>query len=306
MIRRRPRYPDQEFPASMTTLSDSAIHLGLTLRDDFHRALLDASLRSLEDPYNSLRFNNFCSGFRELVRHVFNKLAPDEELKATSWYVPDKTARTGVTRAQRIAFVLHGGLSASRVEHLIGTEDAIAMRRALIKSFDLLNKFVHVNEDTFGLPPGDIEKYVDEACDALYGMLNLAQHARDALARAIESVVRDEVVTAAIATTIETIDIIATHHSIEGVLVDCVRVVRIGSERIEYLATGTVAVELQWGSARERNKGEGAVASERFPFVCKFSSSIDDPDQLEMSPDGVKVDDKAWFGLDEDDDPMLD
>lgn len=57
------------------------------------------------------RLNNFSTAFRELVRHVFDNLAPDEEIKKCDWYKPEPTSRTGVTRAHRVGFVIHGGIA---------------------------------------------------------------------------------------------------------------------------------------------------------------------------------------------------
>src|SRR3546814_14972169 len=69
----------------------SDLKLKPRLATDFQRKLLAATMQSIQDVSNPLRLNNFSASFRELFRHVLVKLAPDDQVIATSWFVPDRS-----------------------------------------------------------------------------------------------------------------------------------------------------------------------------------------------------------------------
>src|SRR3546814_17201807 len=72
------------------------------LATGFQRKLLAATMHSSQDVSNPLRLNNCSASFRELFRHVLVELAPDDQVIATSWFVPDVTNGGRVTRAQKV------------------------------------------------------------------------------------------------------------------------------------------------------------------------------------------------------------
>lgn len=76
----------------------------------FERPLLDAAIANLDAP-GPLCFNNFSYALRELLRHVLHRLAPDEQVRACSWFKADESAKSGITRAQRATYAIQGGLS---------------------------------------------------------------------------------------------------------------------------------------------------------------------------------------------------
>src|SRR3546814_727501 len=80
---------------------------------------------------------------------ILVELAPDDQVIATSWFVPDVTNGGRVTRAQKVNYVVHAGLDPAYVEAELGI-DVAAERAGLIKTIDRLSKFAHVNEDSFG------------------------------------------------------------------------------------------------------------------------------------------------------------
>ena len=278
----------------MTSIDDLRPHL----LDNFQRQLLDASARGLLDEDNPLRLNHFSASFRELVRHVFDKLAPDVDVKLCSWFVPDPTSQTGVTRGHRASYVLHGGLSLDYATHTLGV-DVEGERKALVKAVDKLSKFTHVNPSTFGLPSDEVTRYVDSACEALRDLLVSAQMARETLGSSLEAQIHNQVVMAAISETILSVDEIATHHSVDEVYVDQVKVIRVGSAFVEFMAVGSVGVELQWGSNSDVGRGDGAVGSESFPMTCQLESSVDDPENVSAVEDTLCVDTSSWYGEDD-------
>lgn len=264
------------------------------LANDFQRRLLAATMQSVQEASNPLRLNNFSASFRELFRHVLVELAPDHQVMATSWFVPDAKNAGKVTRAQKVNYVVHGGLDPAYVEGELGI-DVAAERQALLKTIDRLNKFTHVNEDSFGSSPQDVEQHASAACEALRSFLDCADAARRLLCSRVEERVHEDVVSEAIGDTILSLDEIATHHCIDDVDVHQIEVTSMDHAEIQFIAYGSVGVQLQWGSNSDVRKGDGAVIQDSYPLTCKFNSKVDNPEELEMVEDSLCVDTSSWW-----------
>ena len=264
------------------------------LQTKFQRDLFEATLISVQALENPLRLNNFLTGFRELVRDVFEHLAPNEQIKQCSWFVPDTTSATGVTRAHRVSFVIHGGLTAKFAEEEMHI-DVLGEQKQLVKAVATFSKFTHVTPETFNLPTENVERYVSQACQALHGVLVAASDARRVLVDAIAEQIEEEVVAAVISETIMSVDEIASHHSVDEVEIDEIEVIWIGATEIQFLVHGSVGVELQWGSNSDIRHDNGAVMSESFPLSMKLRSSVDDPKSVEGVEDSLSVDTSDWY-----------
>lgn len=264
------------------------------LANDFQRNLLTATMQSVQETTNPLRLNNFSASFRELFRHVLVELAPDQQVAACSWFVPDAQNKGRVTRAQKVNFVVHGGLDPTYVQDELGI-DVIAERAALLRTIDKLNKFTHVNEETFGSSPEDVEQHVCAASEALQSFLDCAVEARKLLCRRVEEQVHDDVVSEAISETILSLDEISSHHCIEEVCVHEIELMSIDHSEIQFTAYGSVEVELQWGSNSDVRKGEGVVLRDYYPLTCKFTSKVGQPEELEVVESSLRVDTSSWW-----------
>lgn len=270
-------------------------HLGT----DFQRQLLDAAELSISAVDNPLRLNNFSTAFRELVRHVFDHLAPDEEIKKCEWYIPEPTSRTGVTRAHRVGFVIHGGIAPKYARDVLEI-DVDSERKRVVAAIDALSKFTHVNEATFGVPAGEVDARVADACAALQNVLETAAFTRKTLVAAIEYAVEKEVVHAVLQETVASVDEIASHHFIDDVSLDSLHVLRIGATEIEFVAHGTLEVELQWGSNSDIRNDLGAVGNDSFPLTLRLVSPVGAPGEVEAVEDTLVVDTSDWFEHDAD------
>lgn len=101
---------------------------------------------------------------------MFDHLAPDDEVKRCTWYKPEPSSKTGVTRAHRVGFVIHGGISPDYARDELDV-DIDTERKSLITAIDALSKFTHVNPATFKLPANEVETHVADACAALENVL---------------------------------------------------------------------------------------------------------------------------------------
>jgi len=100
------------------------------LTTDFERKIFDASMQNLADASNPLRTSNFAYALRELSRHFLHRLAPDDSITKCNWYVPyhNQLGKEVITRAQRIQFAVHGGLSESFVTNTLDVDlDGVAL-----------------------------------------------------------------------------------------------------------------------------------------------------------------------------------
>lgn len=270
-------------------------HLGT----DFQRQLLDAAALSINALDNPLRLNNFSTAFRELVRHVFDHLAPDEEIKKCEWYESEPTSRTGVTRAHRVGFVIHGGIAPAYARSVLDI-DIDSERKRVVTAIDELSKFTHVNPATFGVAAGEVDARVADACTALQNVLETADFARKTLVAAIEYAVEKEVVHTVLQETVASVDEIASHHFIDEVSLDNVHVLRIGATEIEFVAHGTLEVQLQWGSNSDVRNDLGAVGSDSFPLTLHLVSPVTAPGEVEAVAGTLVVDTSDWFEYDTD------
>ena len=59
-------------------------------------------MQSVQEASNPFRLNNFSASFQELFPHILVELAPDLEVKSTSWFQPDDRNANKVTRAQQV------------------------------------------------------------------------------------------------------------------------------------------------------------------------------------------------------------
>nr|WP_276595199.1 hypothetical protein [Roseateles albus] len=264
------------------------------MANEFQRMLLAASLQSAREDSNPLRLNNFSASFRELFRHILVGLAPERSVSACMWFEPDPLAKGKVTRSQKVAFVIHGGLDPEYVTDELGI-DIAAERKGLLKCIDRLNKFTHVNEDSFGSAPEEVEKQVLDACEALESFLDCADEARRLLCSRVEERIHDDVVSEAIGDTIQSLDELATHHCIEDVDVYEVEITLLDHEKIHFTAHGSVGVQLQWGSNSDVRRDEGAVIQDSYPLTCQFFSRVAEPEQLEVVQNSLCVDTSSWW-----------
>lgn len=221
-------------------------------------------------------------------------LAPDQQVESCRWFKRDPTARGKATRAQKVSFVVHGGLDPAYVQNELGI-DVEQERAALLRTIDRLSKFTHVNEQSFGSPAEVVERQVLEACRAMASFLDCADEARKLLCDRVEARVHDDVVGEAISETILSVDEIASHHSVEHVEVEQVHVTAIDHEAIAFTAYGYLEVELQWGSNSDVRRGDGAVINDSYPLTCKFVSKVSAPEDIEVVEDSLCVDASSWW-----------
>ena len=263
------------------------------LEGGFEEALFSAALENLEDRGNPLRFNNFAYAMRELVRHVMARLAPDNEVRACSWYKEETDRLNGISRRQRVYYAVQGGLSDEYVADELGLEVGQIHRR-LRDSIDNLSKHTHIEEATFNLSDAEVDRFVNQTLAAVTDLFQTISECRTALVEAFNEKLDASVVSAAISETILSIDELATHHCIDAVYTEQVHISQIDANFIHFSAEGTVECELQWGSNSDLRRGDGATLEQAFPFNCELTSPVDNPGAIVAEENAFVADTSSW------------
>lgn len=268
--------------------------LRAALKEEFHRNLFDASVQSLGDTTNKLRLTNFLTGIRELVREILHFYASDEEVKACGWFVPDKTSRNGITRQHRMSYIVHGGiapdLASSRLNISVSHEC-----KALVKALDICSKYTHVTEKTFAASPEDVDTYAVQTTEALLGFIMAVEAAHSNLTDAVISKVEHHVFEQIIVETISDVDELATHHSIDEVTVETVKIEDLNSEEIHFVAVGYIGVLLQYGSDSDVRNDIGTVTWDSYPLTMTFISSVKNPTLVVPVPGSLSIDTSSFY-----------
>lgn len=264
------------------------------LVDDFARNLFVGAQRVLADHENPVRLHMFASTVRELFSYTLHSLAPDEEVKACTWFERDPNTDK-LTRRQRLMYAIQGGLDPDFVSDtlLLEIDDMCA---GVIRAIDELSRFTHVRPDTLVTDAAEIAAHGERTLFALADFVDDMSDCRAAIASALEAHVHDAVFEAVSAETLPELDEISSHYSIEEHYVDDIVIIRINSEWIYMDVKGSVSVGLQWGSNSDIRNDMGAVAEETFPFNAGLKAPAGDPTQVETDEDGpAAVDTSSWW-----------
>jgi hypothetical protein len=259
----------------------------------FERELYATAHRNLIDSENNLRLNNFAYAMRELMRHVLHRLAPTESVVQCPWYHNKIDKPNVVTRRQRAHFAVQGGLSDVYVQDVLHLETE-SIHRSLVQAIDGLSKLTHIEETVFGLSDADVAAHVQVTEDAVAALCSEIYSCRQQIITALWEQIDGTVIDEVLRETLQAIDEITAHYSIEEVYTHRVEIIEIAHDEIVFSATGSIATELQWGSNSDIRRGDGAVLSKSFPFTCYLRSPVDDPTQVEAREDGLLVDTRSW------------
>lgn len=260
----------------------------------FEAALVKAAFDNLEVP-GPLRFNNFGYSLRELLRHVFHRLAPDKSVQQCVWFNPAPTLRAGITRADRAKYMLQGGLSDHFVREILDIEVPPVIR-IISTAFETLNKFTHINPETFNLSVAETAARATECLTATSSLINSIGTCRNAVLKNLAAAVDQHLLDEAIADVINELDEIATHYLIDGIYTDSSEVTDIGPKGLSIKVEGSVGVEFQYGSSSDVRNDIGTVVSDSFPFSATARVAFVRPLGTKTKISNFKVDTSAWFG----------
>lgn len=273
--------------------------ISLLTETDFEKDLLDAAFDSLEAQENPLRFNNFANGIRELSRHILRRLAPDEEVLACVWYRNEiKGRENGITRRQRVKFIMHGGISDEIVKGRLKIEIEDVLNH-LGDAIELLNTHVHIEPETFGIDDLALERHVAMTSQAFLAIHQKIGEVRKDVERRLERRAHREIRKHTVHEHIDDLGELSTHYFVEDEEVDNVSLLEIGSKEMVFSVTGSFDVRQQFGSNRDVDDDTGLVLNEVLPFNAVIVSSVLTMPERDIEIRSIKVDSAPELSEDE-------
>lgn len=243
--------------------------------ESFERPLFVACLNNFNTRGNPLRFNNFATSIRELIRHALRRLAPDANVQDCSWY-ENVTKKEGIiARGERITYALQGGLDDEFVEKTLGLNVG-RLKKNLIDAIDELSKYTHVGPETFDLSDEECDQRAAAALAALEAFRKSISSSKSAVVEAIGEKLEDSIVGEVLADSLDAVGELATHFTVEEVYVHGLRITSIDDQFIHAHASGSLSVGLQWGSNSDLRNDLGAEGEESFPLEVDLTVDLND------------------------------
>ncbi|RYH00335.1 MAG: hypothetical protein EON58_00525 [Alphaproteobacteria bacterium] len=262
-------------------------------KDKFFDTVLEGCFRVGRDRDNPLRGNFVASGLREAVGHVLHNLAPDEAVRACVWFVQTTDTKT-VTRQQRASYIVKAGLPDDFVSDTLGI-DVRDYTNPLIKVMDGLNKATHVRADTILAKGWKIRAMIQDVLLGLDQLLQAANENREAVTHAVADVMQEAVFEKLISETIDELDELSTHTTVDGHNIDSVNVTKLDSHEISYRVEGEVEVELQYGSSSDIRNDIGHVQDGSYPYVVTVTCSVAKPMAIRADDLNIRVDNRSFY-----------
>lgn len=264
----------------------------------FESRLYEAAVRNLQDTENRLRFNNFAYAMRELSRHFLKRLAPDDQVVKCTWY-RNVTGEVGkLARSERASFAVHGGLAEEFVRKKLKI-DLKSMNKRLKETIDALSKYTHIEENVFNLSPSDIDHLVAETTETFAEFFETIKRCRDEIANELNEAIGRAAFQEIIMNAVPGMDELSTHQYVDDIYIDDAEVTAIDCKTVYLEVSGTLYVELQYGSGSDVRKGEGTTIDDSFPFACKMTCPTSDPSGKTLQLQGrLKANFDSFYGLD--------
>lgn len=259
----------------------------LYLKTEFEESLFNASIAYLNHVNDPLRFNSFSYSMREIYRHVLARLSPEEEIINCSWFKPE-TDNGKSTRKQKLKYAVQGGLGDDYVIDELGI-DIDEFWKPIGKSQDLLSKYTHINENTFNISSEDCEKNSDEVLCSLLSIFTLISGTREEIYSRIYEHINEELISNFAYTAMEGIDILSNNSYVEDFEIGDYKILDINSMTIYIEAMGIANVSLNYGSGEDETE-----LNTDFPFNLTCSSSVENPDDIELVSDDINIDISNW------------
>lgn len=261
--------------------------------DRFLKTVLRGCIKVGKQKNNPIRGNFVAAGLREAVNHIIHKLAPDDEVRGCGWFIQAEDTDT-VTRKQRAIYIIKGGLPNEFVKQELQIEvgpDA----KALADMINGLNRSTHVRPNTILAGGAPVRRLFHDVLDAVDALLDAAEDSRSAVREAVASALHNGVFERLISETIQELDELSTHTTVDHHWIDAIEVEDINSETIRYEVAGTVAVELQYGSDSDVRADIGFRTMDSYPYEATVTCAVTNPLSVDPGDIELKVDNSSFF-----------
>jgi len=257
------------------------------------KKLVKGVMRVARDKKNPIRGNLVASGLREIIGHILHSLAPDDSVRECVWFVQARDTKT-VTRRQKAHYIVHAGLPEDFVKEVLKLE-MTDFTKPLLDAFDTLNKSTHVRSETIVCKGTVVREMIIEVFESLLDLLRAAADGREEIARATASVMQNAVFESLISETIQELDELSTHTTVDGHYIDTVEVRSLTATKLEYAITGQVEVELQYGSNSDVRNDIGFRQDDSYPYHAVILSNPAKPMEIQPNDITIQVDNSSFF-----------
>lgn len=266
-------------------LKDRSAHL---------QQILQGALDSYRDAKNPLRFTNSANGLRELMREFLALTAPDADLKKASWFVPDETSDTGVTRAHRLRYAIYGALpKESYSSKFVAEADKIG--KELLGLIGKLSKYTHVTAEILDKQEADAAPILAGVLQRFLQLIEAVRTGRDLVMDGLTVEIQERLDYLFREYTFDELDTLSTHTRPDFPENIEVKIERFDNEWIYFTGTGIINVDLQYGSDGDVDRGDGLECSDAYPFKFAGKAPTSDPEKIEIDGRSVDVDTSSFY-----------
>lgn len=248
------------------------------LTTNFEKELFNESINNLNSN-SRIRFSNFSYVMRELLDIVLCRLANDDVVTKAYWYKQENESRK-VTRKQRLKYLIQGIYNDFYFTTLLNLniEERINNLNKFMSS--TLSKHTHITEKVFNYSNEQIEKFLLDSESTINNFIIIIDDLKKEISDKLLDFLYDSVEQAFLNETYSDLDILSTHTEVECWDVENISSININNNVISGIISGTVYVNLLYGSDRERRIGDGAEMEDAYPFHTTFFFEIPTADNI--------------------------
>jgi hypothetical protein len=259
--------------------------------DGLCQGLLTGALMAARQTNNPVRGNLFAAALRELVTHTLHTMAPDLRVEKCAWYKQEPKTK-GPTRRQRATYIIQGGLSDKFVRQELGL-DPMHEHKRLTNAMDELNKRTHIRAHSAVHKGQDVRRLAATTLEAFLGLFEVAAKCRSLIEDALVDLLDQEIMDRLIGETIDELDELSTHTRVDEHSIDDVKVANLDECAVTYSVTGTVYVELQYGSNSDVRDDIGAINCDSLFYSTTITAPVAAPKSF--TPPKISIDNSSFF-----------
>jgi hypothetical protein len=258
------------------------------------QTILDGAVVSFADASNPLRFSNTANGFRELLRELFASLSSDQNIKACSWFTPDSSSQTGVTRRHRTQFAVYSYLDPQHFPtDFVSGIDTLATQ--IGKQVGELSAFTHITKASLATPEQTAIASFDSTLGLFLGLFDAIDSARKHLRDALQIELQERLSDIFTSDFFDELDILSSHTRPQDAEDVEVKIDEIGEEMITFSGTGSVLCDLQYGSDGDCRRGDGLEVSDSYPFIFSGEARTANPREVTVDRGDISVDTSSFY-----------
>lgn len=248
------------------------------LNTDFEKTLFEEAINNLKSN-SRIRFSNFSYVMRELLDNILIRLANDKVVMQTPWYFTEQQDRK-VTRKQRLKYIIQGNYNDFYFASLlnINIDNEISNLNNFMSK--ILSKHTHITENALNYTDVDIEQMLAESETAIDKFINIINTLKASIGTNLRDFIAEYIDDTFLNETFDDLDILSTHTEVENWYVEDINAINIDNNVISGAISGTVFVNLLYGSDKERRMGDGAEMEDSYPFQTTFSFEIPTADDV--------------------------